>query len=347
VSFPSFLSFTITNKCNLRCRMCGQWSEEGYLRAGGERRTPELELADWKRLVDEAAAHHASSVLLRGGEPFLFPGIIELLEYIRSRGIFTSIDTNGTMLGRCAADLLRIGQIHVTVSVDGPEEIHDSVRGVKGCFRRIREGLERLGELERQTGRRISKSLNFTISGDSYRGLGAMPDIARSLSVGTLSIVPYYYVPESVGRRYENEMAENLGCRAYSWRGFHRESSGVDFDVFRGQLEAYRQSLGGLYDYPYMKFSPEEYRVWFRDAVTPVGPPACANVENLIDIQPSGDANFCVDFPDYSIGNVRNATIEELWDSPAAERFRRYRRQQPFAVCHRCGAKYMGEVRSR
>jgi MoaA/NifB/PqqE/SkfB family radical SAM enzyme len=346
VNYPSYISFTLTNKCNLRCRMCGQWSKEGYIRAGGTRPKPELDLADWKRLVDEVAAHHIPSILLRGGEPFLFPGIIELLEYIRARGIFTSIDTNGTMLRRYAADLLRIGNIHVTVSVDGPEEIHDAVRGVKGCFRRIREGVEHLNALERQTGRQISKSVNFTIGGDSYRGLGAMPDVVRSLSIGTVSIVPYYYVPEAVGRQYEKELEENFGCRAFSWHGFHHESSGVDFDVFREQLEAYRQSLQGLYDYPYMKFTPEEYRVWFRDAVTPVGALPCANVENLIDIQPSGDANFCVDFPDYSFGNIREATIEELWNNPAAERFRQYRRKQPLAVCHRCGAKYMSEIRS-
>ena len=33
-------------------------------------------------------------------------------------------------------------------------------------------------------------------------------------------------------------------------------------------------------------------------------------MERLIDIQPDGEANFCVDFPDYSIGNVKQASIE-------------------------------------
>src|SRR5512134_2857408 len=107
MDFPQSISFTVTNACNLRCRMCGQWSEAGYMRgtprrgvhlSEGARPHALLTLADWKRLVDEVAAHGVGGILLRGGEPFLLPGIVELLEHIASKGIFTSIDSNGTRL---------------------------------------------------------------------------------------------------------------------------------------------------------------------------------------------------------------------------------------------------------
>ena len=94
-----------------------------------------------------------------------------------------------------------------------------------------------------------------------------------------------------------------------------------------------------------MPFSENEYRVWFADQTSPVGSPTCSNVERLIDIQPNGDANFCVDFPDYSFGNVIGSSIEEVWNSRKAESFREYRRQQPLAICHRCGAKYISEIK--
>ena len=93
-----------------------------------------------------------------------------------------------------------------------------------------------------------------------------------------------------------------------------------------------------------MKLTEEEYYVWFSDPLTPVGAQACHNVERLIDIQPDGEANFCVDFPDYSIGNVKYASIEALWNGPRAAQFRNYRREKPLAVCYRCGSKYMSEV---
>jgi MoaA/NifB/PqqE/SkfB family radical SAM enzyme len=344
MDFPQSVSLTITNACNLRCSMCGQWSDEGYMHARKESLKQEMTLADWKRVVDELAAHGIPSLLLRGGEPFLFPDVVALLEYINSRGIFCSIDTNGTMLETYAQEIVRIGGIHLTISVDGPEEIHDRVRRVPGCFDRIRRGVARLNEFEKASGRTISRSINYTISPDAYKGLGAMPDVARSLSIGVISIVPYYYFPTHVGKQYEDEMRDNFNCAAFSWRGFHRETSGVDFAVFRDEFREFRANLGGVYSYPYMDLSEEEYRVWFSDPVAPVGPLGCTNVEKLIDVQPQGDVNFCVDFPDYAIGNVREATIAEIWNGERAARFREYRRKQPLAVCYRCGAKYMSEI---
>jgi len=344
MEFPQSISFTLTNACNLRCKMCGQWSTEGYIRNSTGASRPEMDLADWRRLVDELAAHHIGSVLLRGGEPFLFPGIVELLEHLNRNGIFVAIDTNGTMLSRFAADLTRIGGIHLTISVDGPEEVHDQVRGVPGTFRRVREGLALLGELEQAGGHEISKSINFTISPYSVRGLGAMPGVARDLSIDTISIVPYYYVPEAIGRAYERILRERLGCAAFSWSGFHHETSGVESAEFQAQYRQYLATLDGIYNFPYMALTEDEYQTWFEDPVRPVGPLACTNIEKLIDIQPAGEANFCVDFPDYAIGNVREATIEELWNGERAAHFRQYRRCKPLPVCYRCGAKYMSEM---
>ena len=298
MSFPQSISLTITNHCNLRCQMCGQWSQEGYVRGDTGRLRREMTLADWKRVVDELAAHGTPLLLLRGGEPFMLPGIIELLEYIHNRGIFISIDTNGTLLDRYAEDIVRIGSMHLTISVDGPEEIHDAVRGVPGTFQRIKAGAARIAELEAAGGKEISRSICFTISPYSYRGLGVMPEVARSLGLGSIAIVPYYYFPEKVGREYEREL-ESLGCSAFSWVGFHHETSGVDFEEFRLQYQRYLETLGDVYDYPYLKLSEDEYRAWFADTRTPVGPhQGCTNVEKLIDIQPDGSANFCVDFVD-------------------------------------------------
>jgi MoaA/NifB/PqqE/SkfB family radical SAM enzyme len=346
MDFPQSISLTITNACNLQCRMCGQWSREGYMRSRRNLLREELELADWKRLVDELAAHEIRSLLLRGGEVFLFPEIIPLLEYIHGKGIFISIDTNGTQLERFAGDIARIGNIHLTVSVDGPEAIHDSVRGMQGCFERIRRGLTRLKEEEQRSGITVSKSITFTISPYSYRSLGKIPETARNLGISSVCIVTYYYVPRAAGLKYDREMREHFASEAFSWRGFHHETSGVDGDGFAVQLRNYHASLGEITDYPYMPLTEEEYRTWFRDAISPVGPLACSNVEKLIDVQPSGEASFCVDFPDYSIGNVSESTIAELWNSPRAEKFREYRRKQPLAVCYRCGAKYMSEIRT-
>ncbi len=345
MDFPEFISFTVTNACNLSCRMCGQWSEEGYVLNRTTDTRTRMKLADWKRLVDEAAGQKIRFILVRGGEPFMYRGIMELLRYISNSGIAVSVDTNGMFIDRFADRLVLIGNRHITFAGDGPEEIHDRVRGIKGSFKKIRDNIALLNELEAGTGGRISKSICFTISRYNYKYLGEMPDVARSMSIKSINIVPYYYFPEHVGNTYEGELRENFDCAAFSWKGFHHEYSGLDFGIFREEHEKYLAGLDGIENFPFLPLTEDEYGIWFRDAVTPVGTSRCMNVENLIDIQPSGDANFCVDFPDYSIGSVMGASIKELWDGERAARFREYRRRKPLSVCHRCGAKYIAEIK--
>ena len=118
----------------------------------------------------------------------------------------------------------------------------------------------------------------------------------------------------------------------------------MDFDEFLRQYRRYLATLGDVSNYRYMPIGEEQYRIWFVGTQTPVGPRHCLNVEKAIDIQPDGSANFCLDFIDYSFGNVKEASIEALWNGEKTERFRQYRRERPLAVCHRCGAKYMSQA---
>ena len=185
--------------------------------------------------------------------------------------------------------------------------------------------LHSINEFEHKSGNSISKSFNFTISPYSIHGLGELPEAVRSMGVNVVAIVPYYFFPAQVGKAYKKEMMEVFGCPAFSWIGFHHENSGVEFSLFQAEYRKYLANLDGIIDYPYMAFSEDECRSWFADAVMLVGRSRCTNVEKLIDIQPNGEANFCVDFPDYSIGNVREARIGEIWNSERANRFRYHR----------------------
>jgi radical SAM protein with 4Fe4S-binding SPASM domain len=171
-----------------------------------------------------------------------------------------------------------------------------------------------------------------------------MPDVARRLSIKTLVIVPYNYIPDEMGKKYEQELKEQLGCTAFSWQGFHHDDSGINIGKFQNQHHKYLQNLGDIYSYPYLALSENEYHDWFQNAATPVKTFPCSNIEKLIDIQPNGDANFCVDTPDYIIGNVKDSTLEELWNSGRAKKFQEYREKRRLGACYRCVSKYMSEI---
>ena len=342
--FPNVVSLTVTNQCNRRCRMCAQWSEEGYMRGkkpGDSYSGTVVPFASLLKVVDEVA-EYGVPLIIRGGEPLLYPHILDLLAHIKSRGMSLSLETNGVLLTKFAEALVKLRIDHMIVSVDGPEEIHDHVRGVKGTFARVREGLCELAKHEESDGYRISRGITCTVSRYNFQGLGAMADVARSLGVDGICIVPYYYIPEAQGLAYEALMREAFSYKAYSWRGFHHEESGVDVDLFLAQLGEFKSKLGDFPSYPYMAFTDDEYREWFSRSDTTVHQAECNNIWGLLDVQPDGNVNFCVDFPDYAIGNVVESTLHQLWHSDRARRFRELRTGRQMPVCYRCGAKYMG-----
>lgn len=340
--FPRFVSFSVTQLCGLKCQMCGQWGPNGHLRGPQADSGRQMTAQEWCRLAHEVAQHGPVNVLLRGGEPFVLPGILELIAAIRGLELPLSIDSNGVHLERFADDLAQIGGFHITVSVDGPEAIHDQVRGVPGTFRRLADGIRALKAATEARGTQISLSLNYTLSPFSLSGLSALPDVARSLGVSVVSVVPYYWVPNDVGEQQDQALAQ-LGAESWSWKGFAQPSGGIEPDRLRLELLRFRENLGAVYAYPFMVLSDDEYVAWFSCATIPVGHQHCDNPWKVLDVKSNGDANFCVDFPDYVLGNVRQASLSELWNGGRAACFRERLKQGLMPSCGRCGAKYMSD----
>jgi len=130
---PLKLTFALTYRCQYRCRTCNIWT-----------RSPEGELTTDEVLAFVAANRESAWLDLTGGEIFLRHDVDVVLDAIVrtwTRLVVLHFPTNGFLTSRIAASVARIAprapaQFIVTVSVDGDETRNDSVRGIKGGFRR-------------------------------------------------------------------------------------------------------------------------------------------------------------------------------------------------------------------
>jgi MoaA/NifB/PqqE/SkfB family radical SAM enzyme len=339
--FPEIISLTLTNACNLKCRMCGQWGLTGYLKK--ERPQPRtLPLSAWKKVIDEVHKHKGNVILIRGGEPFLYPDLIPLLGYIKNKGMFISIDTNGTLLEKFAGDLVRIGLDHLNISLDGTPAVHNRIRGRNDAYDLLKKGVRTIIEARDRAGSQKPRfNCCFTIGPDSYMSLPGVPDVLRDLGIPSLAIVPYYFFDSEAGERYEKVMKESFQSEGFSWKGFHREKSGVNVRKFAEAYRKFLSNLGHIQLIPFMDFTGSDYKAWFSDCTSQVGIQECHNPLKLMDIQPDGSVNFCVDYPDYVIGNITERPVLEIWNGERAETFRQFRLSRLLPVCLRCGAKYM------
>lgn len=86
---------TITSKCNIFCYYC--FNDIDYdLKYRNTRKNFWFDY--WKNIVDHLYENGTRVVILTGGEPMVAPFFWELLDYLRDKGIFTHINTNGTVL---------------------------------------------------------------------------------------------------------------------------------------------------------------------------------------------------------------------------------------------------------
>src|SRR5579872_6457648 len=137
LSAPITVTWEITAACNIACVHC--------LSASGKRRPRELTTQQSLALVDELAAMQVFQIHFGGGEPFLYPGIWQVLEHSRERELVMCVSTNGTLITpERARRLAQLDPIYFQVSLDGgTPQTNDRIRG-EGVFKRALRGLELL-----------------------------------------------------------------------------------------------------------------------------------------------------------------------------------------------------------
>ena len=140
------IGLRITNICNLRCKTCGQWGETGYnLKKDGKELTDIVPVQRYIEIADEVKKFKPIYYIW-GGEPFLYPGLFEFTGRIKDNGSLLAVVTNATFLTARAKDIIKQKWDALMFSLDGPEEIHDKIRGKKGTFKKIKEGILAVNE---------------------------------------------------------------------------------------------------------------------------------------------------------------------------------------------------------
>lgn len=127
---PPLIQIEPTNYCNLNCICCPI--------SRSSRKKGFMDFNLFKKIIDDASQIGMKNVLLfLHGESFLHPQIISMISYIKSRGLYVRITTNGMLLNREIIDaILRSGvndEDVIRFSLLGySKEVHEKIMsGVK------------------------------------------------------------------------------------------------------------------------------------------------------------------------------------------------------------------------
>jgi len=142
---PRTVHISPTYRCTLKCMQCDLWR----LPNDGE-----LSSSRWIGVIKAFKEYLGPFALkISGGEPFLVPGMMELVERAKAMDLYVGISTNGTLLNdETARRIVRAGVDEVHVSIDSMNpKIHDHMRGAPLAFKRAMQAIERLASLNGET----------------------------------------------------------------------------------------------------------------------------------------------------------------------------------------------------
>jgi radical SAM protein with 4Fe4S-binding SPASM domain len=296
---PIYAVWEITLRCDLACRHCGS--------RAGRSRPDELTTEEALNLVDQMADLGTLEVTIIGGEAYLRDDWTQIARRIRDRGMQCTMTTGGRGLTpERAREAKDAGIQSISVSVDGFEETHDALRGVRGSYKAALEALKN------------ARAAGIHVSCNTQIGRANLKEIE-----------PLFPVLADQG--------------IHSWQVQLTVAMGRAADEPHLLLEPYQvlEVLPMLARIKRNIADPRKVRIWPGNNIGYFGPyesdlrgtmprghmASCGAGRSTLGIEANGDIKGCPSLPtaDYVGGNIRDHSLQTIWEQTAPLRFTRDR----------------------
>jgi len=307
---PIYAVWEITLACDLACRHCGS--------RAGRTRPDELTTAQALDLVHQMHGLGVLEVTVIGGEAYLRDDWTEIVREIRKLGMQCSMTTGGRGLTRERVKAAKdAGLQSVSVSVDGLRESHDALRGVKGSF-------------------------DSAMAAMDYVREAGMP-IASNTQINRLN---YKEIPELFEILCEKKI--------HGWQFQLTTAMGRGGDEPEMLLEPWRLvEVMPMIARLKKRADEAKVRYWPGNNIGYFGPHehtiragfpggyrgSCGAGRSTLGIEANGDIKGCPSLPtkDYVGGNLRDHSLEDVWERSAPLRFTRdFKLDDLYGFCRSC-----------
>lgn len=184
-STPSMVTVNLTNKCQQNCIYC----EIGNDHPLSEKNT--LTLSDLTWIVDQMALIKMPKISICGGEPFLFDGVVDIVDYAAKKNIRCSITTNGMTahkLKETELSILKETKTEINISIDSfQKNIQSYTRGTRTSLTNALKSVQKLHE------RKIPVTVLTVITKHNYFELANFIVEAHKIGIRQVLFQPVIY----------------------------------------------------------------------------------------------------------------------------------------------------------
>ncbi len=316
-----------TTLCNLYCRTCirNVWQD------------PEahMAMATFDRLMEQVASFpKLQRVVFSGlGEPLMHPHILDMVRMVRERGLAVTLGTNGLLLDRAMSrELVKLGVDRLVISLDGVRpETYAAVRGtlpsgVLDNIRSLNEAKKELNSLAPALG------IEFVALQSNITELAHLTGLASRLGAARVLV--------SNVLAYTNEMRDQI------LYGYEPQPP---FSAGSWPIQADAWVLLGVLDLPRMHWGAEPRCRFVHDRAAVVGwdgsvVPCYALSHNYSYLTIDGRRKRVTR---YTLGNIAERSLLEIWTSEDYCRFRNEVRDFNFPSCPDCDLRETCDLREQ
>ena len=303
------------NRCNCRCVMCDIWRI---------RQVREITPRDLEPHLTSLRELNVKWIVFSGGEPLMHSDISSLSHVCRAEGVRVTLLTAGLTLEK-RADIVAASIDDLIVSIDGPPDIHDKIRGVPGAYRRLQRGIEALRQLRAE----MPIHGRCTIQKGNFGELRNTVHAARALNLNSISFLAV-------------DTTSNAFNRPGGWSPGHQATVALnttEVAVLESEIEALISEYENEIESGFVVENAEKLRripLRFRSRLgqIPAMAPRCNAPWVSAVVESDGTVRPC--FFHRPIGNIHEHPLADVVNSDEALNFRRNLDISRDPVCRNC-----------
>ncbi len=316
---PFMVSYSITQKCNLKCKHC-------YSGSIDQAAPDELSTDEAFQLIDDLSKWGIGLLIIDGGEPLCRDDMLDVVRYASTRGIRTTIGSNGTLIDeKTARKMIDVGVMAVAISVDGADaQTHDSFRGMDGAFEQTLKGVEACRNA------RLPFQFNTVIRKDTLSQLDDLLRFAVECGANAAEFFDLVAAGRARDECKEQVLDNEERKLAMEWLAQSQQDCPIIIRVPACPM------------YPLLlqekRIKPRHFPVEMLRRVPYYGRGCAAGMPmGYVMVQCNGEVNPCM-LLQVRLGNVREQSIVSIWESsPVLARLRR--RELLGGECGECSYK--------
>lgn len=335
---PDWIVLGVNNACNLHCKMCDvgvKYEKSNFYQhlMGSSPLNMPLELI--KKIMDETSLYFPKAKIgYAFTEPGVYTHLVESLQYAKTKGLYTTITTNALNLSKIADSLCESGLKEIFISLDGPPDVHNGIRGNKRSFESAVDGIKKILAHE---GHKPAISVYCTITEWNIGRLKEFTDYFSGYPLKEIGFMHTNYTPQSVADSHNSIFSAMYPATASNMEQINLDK--IDLGLLNREIGQIKKT-----SYPFkVSFSPdikgqEALHHFYHQPEKKIGG-ICNDAFNNIMIKSDGTVipahGRCYNV---TAGNLHQSSLKEIWNSAPLADFRKtlIRNGGQLPACSRC-----------